>query len=136
MEQEKKCIITITRQFGSLGRPIAKLVSEKLNIQYYDRDIVEQASEQLCLPVSQIDQLEEKAEKATRNGFMRMMYPLGTQTSAMQNKIFEAQKNIMDSGCLYTMTTYSIHQVVNPRVKDLKITTGLMLTCREAYIEE
>lgn len=26
---------------------------------------------------------------------MRMMYPLGTQTSAMQNKIFEAQKNIM-----------------------------------------
>ena len=33
MEQEKKCIITITRQFGSLGRPIAKLVSEKLNIQ-------------------------------------------------------------------------------------------------------
>ena len=95
MEQEKKCIITITRQFGSLGRPIAKLVSEKLNIQYYDRDIVEQASEQLCLPVSQIDQLEEKAEKATRNGFMRMMYPLGTQTSAMQNKIFEAQKNIM-----------------------------------------
>ncbi len=48
----------------------------------------------------------------------------------------EAQKNIMDSGCLYTMTTYSIHQVVNPRVKDLKITTGLMLTCREAYIEE
>ena len=24
-----------------------------------------------------------------------MMYPLGTQTSAMQNKIFEAQKNIM-----------------------------------------
>ena len=40
MEQEKKCIITITRQFGSLGRPIAKLVSEKLNIQYYDRDIM------------------------------------------------------------------------------------------------
>ena len=72
-----------------------KAGKRKLNIQYYDRDIVEQASEQLCLPVSQIDQLEEKAEKATRNGFMRMMYPLGTQTSAMQNKIFEAQKNIM-----------------------------------------
>lgn len=47
-----------------------------------------------------------------------------------------AQKIIMDSGCIYTATTYSIHQVVNPRVKDLKISTGLMLTCREAYIEE
>lgn len=48
----------------------------------------------------------------------------------------EAQKIIMDSGCIYSMTTYSIHQVVNPKVKDLKITTGLMLSCREAYIEE
>lgn len=95
MEQKQKCIITITRQFGSLGRHIAKLVSEKLGIQYYDRDIVEQASKKLCLPVSQIDQLEEKAEKSTRNGFMRMMYPLGTQASVTQNKIFEAQKNIM-----------------------------------------
>lgn len=33
--------ITITRQFGSLGRPIAKELSERLGIHYYDRDIVE-----------------------------------------------------------------------------------------------
>ena len=31
--------ITITREFGSLGRPIAKKMSELLGIQYYDRDI-------------------------------------------------------------------------------------------------
>lgn len=93
---EKKYIVTITRQFGSLGRPIAKLMSQKLNIEYFDRDIVEQASKKLNLPVSKIDELEERAEKSTRNGFMRMMYPLGTQVTSIQDQIFEAQKNIME----------------------------------------
>ena len=36
--------VTITRQFGSLGRPIAKCMSEMLGIEYYDRDIVEATS--------------------------------------------------------------------------------------------
>ena len=37
----------------------------------------------------------ERAEKSTKNGFMRMMYPLGTQASSAQDKVFETQKNIM-----------------------------------------
>ena len=41
---EKKYIVTITRQFGSLGRPIAREMSEILGIDYYDRDIVEATS--------------------------------------------------------------------------------------------
>lgn len=42
--KNKKYVITITRQFGSLGRPIAKLMAEQLGIEYYDRDIVDQAA--------------------------------------------------------------------------------------------
>ena len=37
----QKYVITITREFGSLGRPIAKRLSQLLGINYYDRDIVE-----------------------------------------------------------------------------------------------
>ena len=40
-------IITITRQFGSLGRPIARQMSEKLGIEYYDRDIVESTAKRM-----------------------------------------------------------------------------------------
>ena len=32
----KKFIITITREFGSLGRPIAKRLSELLDVEFYD----------------------------------------------------------------------------------------------------
>ena len=38
---EKKYIITISREFGSLGRPIAKKLAELLDINFYDREIVE-----------------------------------------------------------------------------------------------
>ena len=38
----KKFVVTITRQFGSMGRPIAREMSERLGIEYYDRDIVEE----------------------------------------------------------------------------------------------
>ena len=42
-----KYIITITREFGSLGRPIAHALSQKLGIEYYDRDIVDEVAKQL-----------------------------------------------------------------------------------------
>ena len=89
-------VITITRQFGSLGRPIAKKMSEILGIEYYDRDIVDQAAKKLKLPVSVVDQEEEKATKQAINPFSRMMFPLGKETSSTQDKIFDAQKNIIE----------------------------------------
>lgn len=95
MSDEKKYVVTIARQFGSLGRPIAKMMSEKLGIEYYDRDIVEQAAKKLNLPVSHIDELEEKVKKTSKNSYMRMMFPLGTESSSEQDNIFEAQQNIM-----------------------------------------
>ena len=46
--------ITITRQFGSLGRPIAKELSERLGIHYYDRDIVEGVAKKTNLSIAEI----------------------------------------------------------------------------------
>ena len=36
--------ITITRQFGSMGQVIAKRMAEILEIEYFDRDILEKVS--------------------------------------------------------------------------------------------
>lgn len=38
----KKQIITISRQFGSGGHTVGRLVAEKLGIPFYDRELVEQ----------------------------------------------------------------------------------------------
>lgn len=92
---KSRYVVTITRQFGSLGRPIARKMSEQLGIEYYDRDIVDQAARKLNLPVSVIDENEESARKVMTNPFSRMMFPLGKGTDTMQDKIFEAQQNII-----------------------------------------
>ena len=47
----QKYVISISRQFGSLGRPIAKKLAELLEIEYYDRDIVEEASKVHNIPL-------------------------------------------------------------------------------------
>ena len=47
---EKQYIITIVREFGSMGRPIARRLSELLGIEFYDRDIVEETARKMNLP--------------------------------------------------------------------------------------
>ncbi len=83
--------MTIARQFGSLGRPIARQVSETLGVEYYDRDIVELTSERLGLPVATISDAEERA----RSTFFTMSEPLGSGTTVVQDAIFNAQRRII-----------------------------------------
>jgi cytidylate kinase len=83
--------ITITRQFGSLGRPIARELAEELGINYYDRDIVECVAQKTNLTVSEISDNEEVAD----NRFWKMKFPIISETRVVQDHIFEVQKNII-----------------------------------------
>ena len=87
----EKFTITITREFGSLGRSIAKALSEELQIEFYDRDIVEQVAKQLNMPVSTVSNVEEKSPKR----LIRRMFPLGTDEEYIQDMIFDVQKDII-----------------------------------------
>lgn len=84
-------VITINRQFGSLGRPIARKMSEILQIEYYDRDIVDKVAKETNMPISFISNAEESA----KTGFFRMKFPLGNGTTGTQDKIFETQRRII-----------------------------------------
>ena len=87
----EKFTITITREFGSLGRSIAKELSQILDVEFYDRDIVEEVAKKLNLPVSMISDEEEKS----RHSFRPRMFPLGTDEEYMQDIIFDVQKDII-----------------------------------------
>lgn len=88
----KKYCVTINRQFGSLGRPIAREISEILGIEYYDRDIVEATSRKLNLPVSTISTQEETSFKTS---FFNMLFPLGDSSKDNQDKIFDVERQII-----------------------------------------
>lgn len=84
-------VVTITRQFGSMGRPIAKKLAEELNIEFYDRDIVEETAKKMNLPISMVSEEEEK----TRGRFFNMSYPLGMKSREFQDNIYNVQRNII-----------------------------------------
>lgn len=83
--------VTITRQFGSLGRPIAKALAEMLGIEYYDREIVEETAKKMGLPVSVISDQEE----TIKSGFFKMGFPLGMGSTEQQLEIFNEQAKII-----------------------------------------
>ncbi|MEY8353573.1 cytidylate kinase-like family protein [Lachnospiraceae bacterium 54-53] len=88
----EKYYVTISRQFGSLGRSIAHELSEMLEIEYYDRDIVEATSKKMSLPVSAVSAQEEKSIKSN---LFNMLFPLGTDPVEKQDKIFRVQQQII-----------------------------------------
>lgn len=87
----EKYVVTISRQFGSMGRSIAQRLSDMLEIDFLDRDLVEMTSKRMGLPVSMISS-EEEAVKA---GFFGRMYPLGIGVPNLKDDIFEVQSNII-----------------------------------------
>lgn len=52
----KKNIITISRQFGSGGRTVGRQLAERLNIPFYDRELVKQVAEETGLDTKFIEE--------------------------------------------------------------------------------
>ncbi len=86
-----KFVITVSRQFGSMGRSIAHSLSERLQIPFYDRDIVEETAKRMQLPLSLVSDKEETSGSV----YFKRQYPLGMGISSMQDEIFLIQKNII-----------------------------------------
>ncbi len=84
-------IVTLSRQFGSMGRSISKRMSEILDIDFLDRDIVEETAKRMGLHVSMISE-EEEAVKA---GFFGRIYPLGIGVPSLKDDIFNTQTSII-----------------------------------------
>ncbi len=87
----EKYVVTISRQFASMGRTIAKEMSEELGINFYDRDIVEETAARMGQTVTEISNIEEKGGSI----FANRRFPLGMGLVSMQQETFEVQSNII-----------------------------------------
>ena len=89
-------IITVGRQYGSGGRYVAKLLAEKLEIPFYDKELLAEVAKDsgICQNL-----LEEHDEKNARNFLFSLMsgtQPLGDSSSMymdmpLNHRIFLAQ---------------------------------------------
>ena len=82
----KQLVITISRQYGSGGRILAKRLSEELEIPFYDKEIIQKVSEQTGLTEQYIRQTESRPT----GSFLFDLYSL-TQTMPLPDQVFVAQ---------------------------------------------
>jgi acetyl/propionyl-CoA carboxylase alpha subunit/cytidylate kinase len=82
-------VVTISRQFGCPGKPVAKKMAALLGVEYYDRDILEQVAAEMNLPVPKMESDEVEAE------YVKLLFPLGTGTEEEKETIFAAQQKII-----------------------------------------
>lgn len=83
--------ITIGRQYGSGGRAIGKKIAEKLNIAYYDTELIHLASHKSGMSKEYIESLDEKGTASLFNSLMMNSIPF---------------TNVMPYTPIYTMPMY------------------------------
>lgn len=95
----KKSIITISRQFGSGGRNIAKRLAEELEIPFYDKEIISKAAEE-----SGIDEetFIKERERTSRSYYFfgAIAYTLGSPMTmssdlSLNDRIYIAQAEVI-----------------------------------------
>lgn len=60
VNSKDKMIITINREYGSGGRYVGKLLAEKLNIAFYDKELINEISKETGLSKKYIEENEQK----------------------------------------------------------------------------
>lgn len=88
-----KKIVTISRQFGSGGRSIGKMLAEELGYAYYDRDLIEKVAQETNLSKQFIEEGGEYAPKA--NLFSYAFVGRTRNGQSVEDYLFNAQKKII-----------------------------------------
>ena len=84
----KKRIITISRQFGSGGRGIGKLLADRLDIPFYDKELIEMASKE-----SGIDERIFKSDGEETGRFYQVIGAIGYALGSPAGGIYEYSIN-------------------------------------------
>lgn len=96
---DKKIIITISREFGSGGRFIGENVAKKLGIAFYDKAVIEMASDKTGFSPDYIKENEQKLTSPSLFNFAisgsyagNMVFGNG---ESLQDTMFFAQSNVI-----------------------------------------
>ncbi len=85
--------ITIGREFGSNGCEIGQLLSKKLHIPYYDREVIELAAKESGLDLNEIENLENIMKKKEIYFLTKLGY--SNNASLMAEQVIQAQSKII-----------------------------------------
>lgn len=92
-------IITIGRQFGSGGREIGKLLAEMLDLKYYDKELILEASKASGLCAEHFERSDEKAPNrflnALSKGWMSGASGMPSMGGWSDEMVFKVQADVI-----------------------------------------
>jgi len=91
-------VITISREYGSGGRYVGRLVAEKMGIGFYDKKIVKQLSKELGFLEEYIENIEQKREDL--DSFNNGYYAGLSNADVLYLKEAEIIKDLAKSSCV------------------------------------
>lgn len=94
----KKVVITISREYGSGGREVARLLAEKLDIPYYDKEILVYMSKESKLDPDLFDKIEckEEFDNFYFNGSLEIGKGFGTMKELTLVELHRRLQNIQE----------------------------------------
>lgn len=95
-----RTILTIGRQFGSGGRYIGKMIADKLDVPFYDRDLIVLASEKSGVNQQLLEDADETATNPFLYSFAATTFVPGSRISlpteiSINDQLFFAQADII-----------------------------------------
>ena len=93
MSEKKIPVITINREYGAGGRALAKILSERLDIPYYDRDFVKKTMEESGFDEEDVEREGEEMSKPSK-----MIHDFLNSTVSYKSShdaIFDAEKKVI-----------------------------------------
>ncbi len=88
-----KKIITISREFGSGGRTIGRMVAEKLGMTFYDKELIEKVAEESGLSEKYIEESGEYAPSKSR--FAYSFIGRNIDGMSLDDYVFNIQRKII-----------------------------------------
>ncbi len=96
--EDLKKLVTISREYGSGGRIIGKMLAEKLNVPFYDKELIELAAKESGYS----EEMIENAELRAKNSFaynlasaLSFNEGMGSANLSVNEKLFLAQFQVI-----------------------------------------
>ena len=91
-------LVTISREYGSGGRLIGRMVAEKMGIPFYDKEIIDMAVEKSGLSREVIETAELRAKNSISYSFASTMAVgegFRTEPISINEKLYMAQSDVI-----------------------------------------
>ncbi len=94
----KKTIVTIGRQYGSGGREIGRKLAERLQIPFYDKELIEMAAEEGGMSPKAFERVDEKPTNS-------LLYTLATGSAMMNGLRYAPQAELPLNDKLFILSS-------------------------------